>query len=47
MLEQPKNFIMSKFYQSHAKISKPTGATAPFEKVKEIIWMILTRFIYK
>ena len=36
MLEQPKIIIISKFYQTHAKISKPTGATAPVEKVKEI-----------
>ena len=36
MLEQPKIIIISKFYQSHAKISKPTGATAPVDKVKEI-----------
>ena len=36
MLEQPKIMIMSKFYQSHAKISKPTGATAPVEKVIKI-----------
>ena len=36
MLEQPKIIIISKFYQTHAKISKPTGATAPGEKVKEI-----------
>ena len=36
MLEQPKIIIISKFYQTHAKISKPTGATAPVEKFKEI-----------
>ena len=36
MLEQPKIIIISKFYQTHVKISKPTGATAPVEKVKEI-----------
>ena len=36
MLELPKIIIISKFYQSHAKISTPTGATAPVEKVKEI-----------
>ena len=45
MLEQPKIIIISKFYQTHAKISKPTGATAPVEKVKEIssnIYHIIT-----
>ena len=36
MLELPKIIIISKFYQSHAKISTPTGATAPVKKVKEI-----------
>ena len=36
MLEQPKIIIISKFYQTYAKISKLTGATAPVEKVKEI-----------
>ena len=36
MLELPKIIIISKFYQSHAKISSPTGATAPVQKVKEI-----------
>ena len=36
MLEQPKIIIISKFYQTHAKISKPTGATAPVEKGNEI-----------
>ena len=36
MLEQPKIIIISKFYQTHAKISKPTGATTPVKKVKEI-----------
>ena len=36
MLELPKIIIISKFYQWHAKISTPTGATAPVEKVEEI-----------
>ena len=41
MLEQPKIIIISKFYQTHAKISKPTGATAPVEKVKEISSVVI------
>ena len=43
MLEQPKIIIISKFYQTHAKISKPTGATAPVEKVKEISSIMCTQ----
>ena len=36
MLELTKIILISKFHQLHAKISTPTGATAPVEKVKEI-----------
>jgi len=36
MLKLPKIIIKSKFHLLHAKISTPTGATEPVEKVKEI-----------